>query len=349
MLESVYNREAHLNIYDISEKAGVSIATVSRVLNNNAHVSDATRRKVLAIINESNFTPNPFARGLGLNTMKTVGLLCPDASDPYQANALGYLESSFRSKGYDCLLTCTGQQKEARIAGLELMTSRHVDGIILMGSSFISPMEKENAYIRDTASRVPVILLNGAYDCPNVFCVLCDDERASREAATHLIAAGCRRILCLHHSRNYSGMRKIHGYEAALRAAGIPVDPELIRFVDKDLHSIEKVRDMLLSMEKDGLQFDAVLTSEDILAVGAVKYAGISGKRIPEDLCVMGYNNSSLCLCTEPELSSVDNRLSAICTRIVETMLDVLNGKEIPQKTVFNGELVLRESTRKGQ
>ncbi|MBO5501473.1 MAG: LacI family DNA-binding transcriptional regulator, partial [Clostridia bacterium] len=99
-----------MNIYDISEKAGVSIATVSRVLNDSPHVSQKTREKVLAVINDCDYVPNAFARGLGLNTMKTIGLLCPNAADPYLAEALAHLERAFRQNGYNCLLSCTGRE-----------------------------------------------------------------------------------------------------------------------------------------------------------------------------------------------------------------------------------------------
>ena len=104
-----------------------------------------------------------------------------------------------------------------------------------------------------------------------------------------------------------------------------------------------------MELERDGLQFDAVLASEDVLAVGAMKYAQAVGRRVPENLSVVGYNNSNLCLCTEPELTSVDNRLPAICERIVETMLGVLEGREMPEKTVFTAEIIQRGSTRASQ
>ena len=104
--------------------------------------------------------------------------------------------------------------------------------------------------------------------------------------------------------------------------------------------------DLLLQLDRDGLEFDAVLTSGDSLAVAALKYARAAGKRVPEDLSVIGYDNGNLCLATEPELTSVDNKLQAICDHIVTTMLGVLDGKEMPQKTVFTGELIKRASTK---
>ena len=335
-----------MNIYDISRRAGVSIATVSRVLNNSPHVSDNTRKKVMAVIEGTGYVPNAFARGLGLNTMKTIGLLCPDASDPYLSQALNNLERSFRQKGYDCLLSCTDKEQHARQKGVDLLKSRHVDGIVLMGSSFIEESMEDNDYIRDAAKSTPVVLLNGSLPCENVYGVLCDDQRAVREATTFLLGSGCKRILFLYSTANYSGRKKIAGYREAHQQMGMPVDEALMYHFELDKNSYHAARDLLLQLDQDGLEFDAVLTSGDSLAVAALKYARAAGKRVPEDLSVIGYDNGNLCLATEPELTSVDNKLPAICDHIVTTMMGVLDGKEMPQKTVFTGELIKRASTK---
>ena len=112
-----------VNIYDVSKHAGVSIATVSRVLNGNPNVSDKTRRKVLAVMDELGYTPNVFARGLGLNTMRTIGIMCSDSSDLYLANAIYYLERGLRNNGYDAILCCTGYDLEAKQQYFELLRS----------------------------------------------------------------------------------------------------------------------------------------------------------------------------------------------------------------------------------
>ena len=221
--------------------------------------------------------------------------------------------------------------------------------MVLMGSTFIEENSEDNAYIRQAATNVPVVLLNGSFQCPNVFCVLCDDERAMKEAMNQLLDSGCKRVLYLYHSSNNSGQRKLAGCRDALAAHNLPVDETLMRRFDADKFSIHAVRDCLMELEREGLQFDAVLASEDVLAVGAMKYAQAVGRRVPENLSVVGYNNSNLCLCTEPELTSVDNRLPAICERIVETMLGVLEGREMPEKTVFTAEIIQRGSTRASQ
>lgn len=334
-----------VNIYDISRRAGVSIATVSRVLNNSPHVSETTRKKVMAVIDGCGYVPNAFARGLGLNTMQTIGLLCPNASDPYLAQALAHLERSFRAHGYDCILSCTGSEAGARMQGMELLRTRHVDGMVLMGSSFIAENDQDNDFIRETARAVPIILLNGYFHCERVYGVLCDDQRAAREATQYLLDTGRKRVLYLYHSKNYSGRKKLAGYLDALQSRGVRRDDKLISFYDEDKASVYQVRDHLLALEKAGIRFDAVFTSEDSMAVGAMKYAVATGKKVPEDLSIIGYNNSNYCLCCEPELTSVDNKLSAICDHIVTTMMGVLEGREMPQKTVFTGEVVRRGST----
>lgn len=135
------------------------------------------------------------------------------------------------------------------------------------------------------------------------------------------------------------------GYRAGLASRGMAADELLIQFFADGKKSVDEVKEHLLALRDRGLTFDAVLASEDILGVGAVKYARAVGKTPPEGLSIIGYNNSSLCLCCEPELTSVDNKLQAICDHCVHTMLGVLEGREMPQKTVFTGELVKRGST----
>ena len=334
-----------MNIYDISQKAGVSIATVSRVLNNSPHVSDKTKSRVLAVIEESKYVPNAFARGLGLNSMKTIGLLCPNAADPYLAQALSYLEYALRQNEYDCLLSCTGRELSARVQGVEMLLSKHVDGMILMGSTFVESKDKDNEYIRKAARQTPVVLLNAAVSLENVYCVLCDEKQATTEATQYLLDTGKKRILYLYHSKNHNGQKKIAGYRAAHESRGITVDEELLHFLDEDVMTVPRVRDYLVELADGGLVFDAIQTSEDLMGIAATKYARVRNLSIPRDLSIVSHNNLPYSLCTEPELTSVDNKLKAVSQQCVATLLGVLEGKEMPQKVVFTGELIKRGST----
>ena len=334
-----------MNIYDISEKAGVSIATVSRVLNNSARVSQKTREKVLSVMAQYDYVPNPFARGLGLKTMRTIGLLCPNAADYYLATALSNLERMLRLQGYDSMLLCTGKELADREKGVEWLISKHVDGIILMGSTFVEDNEEGNNYLRSASTHLPLVLLNASYANENIYSILCDDFHATMNATQFLLNKGRKNVLYLYHNRNYSGLKKLDGYKAALKNAGIPVQEKLIQYYVEDKMSIPGIRDFVLGLDKKGIQFDAVVTSEDVMGVGVFKYARIVGRAVPDDLPIIGYNNSSYCLCCEPELSSVDNKLEKLCEQSVDTLLKVLSGESMPQKMVFMGELVQRGST----
>ena len=137
-----------MTIYDISKKAGVSIATVSRVLNGSDKVRPATRKKVMDIIEKYDYTPNAFARGMGLHSVQTIGILCADSSDLFLAKAVYYLEQELQSNGYESLLCCTGYNLDIKKNYLNLILSKKVDGIILVGSNFIGTNEEENQYIR---------------------------------------------------------------------------------------------------------------------------------------------------------------------------------------------------------
>lgn len=334
----------NMTIYDISKKSGVSIATVSRVINGSRAVSEATREKVLQVIKDCGYTPNAFARGLGLNTMKTIGLLCADVADPFMAQAISFLEKGLREHGYDSLLCCTGSLTKDRKNSLDLLLSKHVDGVILIGSNFVSTDREQNAYILNAAQKTPVVVLNARLDGDNIYCSYCDDKAATFDVTKRLLGAGKRRVLYLYQSRSYSGMRKLEGYRQAHEAMGIPVQEELL-LECKPTGGVREIKEMLRKADQDGLRFDAVMTATDEMAVGALKYARAAGIAVPGQLQIIGFNNSASCLYTEPELTSVDNKLSSLCQNCVSTLMGVLAGEDRPKCSIFSGELVCRAST----
>ena len=333
-----------MTIYDISEKAGVSIATVSRVLNGSKNVSEKTRQKVLDVIARYEYTPNAFARGLGLNTMRTIGIMCADSSDLYLAKAVYYIEQKLRANGYDSLLCCTGYGLESKIASMNLLLTKKVDGIILAGSNFAYEKESENKYISDAALQIPVMLLNAALDIPNVYSVVSDYFTSMYKATLQMIASGIDDILYFYSSNSYSGRRKLAGYLAAMEEKGCGTDP-LTQFYQGSHEDIHAMTDYLKQLRKKGLTFHGVIASDDVLALAAVKYAQEMKYRIPDGFSVLGYNNSMLTVCCEPELTSIDNKLETLCQHLITTLLGVLDGKEMPKKTVFSGEIMKRGTT----
>ncbi|MGB8455400.1 MAG: LacI family DNA-binding transcriptional regulator [Anaerocolumna sp.] len=331
-----------MNIYDVSERAGVSIATVSRVINGNPNVSGKTKQKVLAVMEEIGYTPNVFARGLGLNSMKTIGIMCADSSDPFLANAVYYLERELRKNGYDSFLCCTGYELKNKQNYLSLLLSKRVDAIILVGSGFLEFNQADNEYITKASSEVPVMLMNGYLNKSNIYCTLCDDYQATFDAATLLLEQGLKNILYLYTAKSYSGMQKLIGYKDAVTKMFQAVNEDLIQYCPC---KIEDAKNLLLHLSETGLHFDAVIAAEDILGVGALKYAKAKDVLIPEDLSIIGYNNSLLAGCCEPELTSVDNHVETLSITTVSTLMRVLDGQKAPNKTTISGDLIIRKTT----
>lgn len=335
-----------MNIYDISEKAGVSIATVSRVLNGNANVSEKTRKKVLDVMEKYGYTPNAFARGLGLNSMKTIGLLCTDSSNIFQAKAISYIEQLLHEAGYDSFLCCSGYELENKKKCMNLLLNKKVDGIILISSHFVYGTREENQYIVDAGELVPVMILNGEVDAPNVYGVLTDDCACVYKAVEKLAKDGIERILHFYHSNSYSGKKKLEGYRKGIKELGLQTDENLLQYYEENLQDIPQMAGYLKKLWDEGLRFDGIITSDDELALGAVKFAKLAGLRIPEDLSIIGYSNSMLATSGILELTSVDIKLEKICQHLISSLLRVFDGEEIPQQAYFSGELIERETTK---
>lgn len=328
-----------MNIYDVAEKAGVSIATVSRVLNGSPNVSAKTKEKVLRIMKEEGYTPNVFARGLGLNTMKMIGILCTDISDIFYARAISVVENALRQYGYNSLLCSTGNKLGDKKKYIDLLLNKRVDAIFLIGSTFKE--EKDNSHIERAAHKVPTIIINGLIDVPNTYSITCDEYKAMYDNVIALVKKGCHPILYLYDADSYSGIQKLNGYTSALKDCGLPISSELILKVDKNPEHIEQA---VLNVLNKKIHFNGVLASEDLLAIKACHAIQSKGYRIPEDIPVIGFNNSLLCECSWPKLSSINNMVDTLCTTGVRVLRDVFEGKTVTHKMILSAHLVERDT-----
>lgn len=327
-----------MNIYDIAARAGVSIATVSRVINGRGNVSEKTRNRVLAVMEQEAYTPNIFARSLGLGSMKMVGVMCSDIADIFYARAVSIIENELRAAGYDALLCCTGSDVADKKKAMELLLSKRVDAIILVGSVFKE--HSDNSHIEKAAAAVPVIVINGSFDIPGTYCLLCDEAQAVAGNLRLLCSQGRRDILYLYDSESYSGITKMAGYRQGLEEAGL-AERELIR---RCARGVEPAREVVAGLLAEGVPFDAVVTAEDILAIGAIKALQAAGISVPGEVPVIGFNDSVLAECATPALTSVDNKVVALCTGAVRSLIDVFAGRDVAQRTVLSSQLVFRES-----
>ena len=251
------------------------------------------------------------------------------------------MEKRLRSYGYDCILYCSGYEYEDKAAAVHLILQKRIDALFLVGSHYAGNGSGEDVdYVREAADTIPVFLINGYVRCPGVYCVLSDNYQAVYDAVSALTETGKKGILFLYDSNSYSTMEKMRGYEDALKDNGISVTEDRKIFVQ---NKILTVRDMLL--EKKDLEFDAVAATDDGLAIGALKYARKKKLSVPGDISIIGFNNSELSICCEPELSSIDSRSETLCKTAVDSMMALLKGRPVRHKKVVPCRLVKRRTT----
>lgn len=305
-------------------------------------MAEKTKQRVRAVMEEHSYVPSGFSRGLGLNTMRTIGLLCPDAADDYMAKAVACLEQNLREYGYNCVLCCSGYGYEDCQIAVSSLLRRRMDALILIGSIYADddPDSERVNYVREAAKQVPVFTINAWIRGENIHCALCNDYEASYLAVREMIQSGRRKILFLTDVNTVSTNLKRQGCEAALAEAGLTLQGD----VNVGLaNQINQTRDYMLKLAN--LDVDGILAANDALAAGALKYAKRRGLRVPKDLCVIGYNNSELSVCCDPELSTIDSREARICQIAIDSLRLRLAGRPAGDRVFAKGYLIRRGTT----
>ncbi len=317
-----------MNIYEIAKEAGVSIATVSRVVNGKSVVSDKTREKVEAVLKRHNYSPSEIARGLVLNSTRTVGVIAMDIRDVYYANVAYTVEQELSKLGYTVILCNTGEDTAEKLKYMNILMQKKVDGIILVGSVFKD--ESLEGAITEIAGKVPVVMINGFLDSKNVYSVICDDRKGVSLAVDYLLEQGRNKLVYLQDTDSFSARAKVEGFKNAISKSN-PANAEYNLFkVKKGLEGGYEGIDRIAGK---GIPFDAVLCGDDLTAIGAIKSLRDRGIKIPDDVAVIGYNNSVLALCCEPVLTSVDSRMFEMGRIAIEIFSKVMDGEEMCQKT----------------
>ncbi len=323
-----------MNIYEIAEKAGVSIATVSRVINNNCSVSEKTREKVLRIIDEESYRPNVFARGLVIDSMKLVGVICTDVSDIFIAKALSLLQKNLHERNYDTLLFCVGNHQTATLKHLYYLQSKHVDAIFLIGSSL---GETDDQSLREIARSVPLIMINSSVNIEGIYSIYCDEGAGIREAVDLLYKKGSRKSYIIYNGLTPSTKRKIDGFKLGLKAHGVKDAEKYIICTEDSISGGFDAVNMLLSKNEIP---DGVIAVSDSIAAGALK--AFRTKDIKS--YVIGFDNTIICECTAPPLSSIDPQIEEMCVMAADLLDKICKGEKLNKTYISNPKLVLRES-----
>lgn len=329
-----------MNIYDLAKETGLSIATISRVLNGGSGVSEKTKNAVEAAMNKHHYMPNEIARSLASNTTRTVGVMTIDIRDIYYANVTYTVVKELSKAGYNAILSNTGKSAEEKIAHMNALARKKVDGLILVGSVFRD--EKLDSQIGRIAKRMPVVMVNSFADFENVFSVLCDDRLGLIQAVDHLVAKGRKKLIYLRDTDTYSAICKSEGFAAGIeKHKDEGIEGDIIEIVP----SLEGGYAGISSLLQEKRSFDGVLCGDDLIAIGACKCLKQQGIRIPAEVSVVGFNGSILSDCCDPTLTTVDSRMSELGMQAVDLLLHVLKGEAAEKKNLLAPILLFKEST----
>lgn len=329
-----------MNIYDIAREAGVSISTVSRVLNNKSRVSEKTIEKVRRVMEEHNYSPSPVARGLVNKSLKTIGIVTVDIRGLNYASLAYNALKEFSQLGYNCLFCNSGFSEKEQDRNIRMMAQNCIDGVMFIGSTFQTEAIKR--MISQYMASMPVVMVNAWLELPNVYSVLCDDEKGVADCVRFLADHGHQHIAYMgRRTMTASGRRKLQGYSRQLKQAGLKK-----RIINGE-NSIEGGAGMMEEALEKYQDTTAYIFENDMQAVGGVQVLLARGIQIPEEAEVIAYNDSFLSMAVTPHLTCVDNKLQQIGSGAARLLHAVIEGEDGARKMVYSPSLLERDSTRK--
>ncbi|MFE8699856.1 LacI family DNA-binding transcriptional regulator [Cytobacillus sp. FJAT-54145] len=325
-------------IKDVAQKAGVSVATISRVLNNNPHVREETRIKILEVMRELNYTPNSIARTLSNQKSNTIALLIPDINNPFFYELSSYIEQSAYEKGYSVLLYHThGKKKDSIKQFLKTLYSSYIDGIIIASNL---DKESEKLIIR---KKLPVIAIDRAVTAKNIPTIGVQNYNGAKLALDHLINMGRKSIGFISGPRQWSTTNgRYRAYKDVMGKLNMEVN-----VVYGDL-SVNGGMEAIYELTKNNYNIDAIFAANDLMAIGAIKALIKQKIKIPEEIAVVGFDGISLSRITEPELTTIAQPIDRIGYLAIKRLVDFIErGVEIPIiQEDLPMELIIRNSTR---
>ena len=330
-----------MTIYDIARMAGVSASTVSRVINGKPGVGEKKRQEILDLLENSNYTPDINARNLVNQSTHTIGILIDDIDSRNQSDGLSRAENEIMKNGFFCFTKYIGKGADALENGIRGLAENKVDGALLMGVSFMNhDLLKQLIvrYLKDT----PIVLVHQTHrmNLDNVYCIGAS-ERVGFERCVNRLAARGRKNIVLFVDRNRFSRDKICSYfETALERY-----PDISGWVYTDIEAtVSGGKRMMRHVLMDHPQVDAVLSAHDGIAIGAMYECMDQGRKVPEDVSVIGEANTVMCEACRPRLSSLDTMLSMSSPMAARMLIDVLKGSESAKKIIMEMELVERET-----
>jgi len=325
-----------MNITDVAKEAGVSIATVSRVINKSGHVSAKTYEKVMQVINEHGYEPSLLGKSLRERNTKLILVLVTNIVNSYYAKLIKGVEEVAREKGYHVMIANSYDLEEYENAYIPLLTKKMVDGIILASSSF------NTSQISKLAQKYPIVQCSENL-FENVPLVAIDNQKAAYEIVEMMIKKNRKRIALLTvNNLKPSTIDRFKGYMNALQHYNIPFDKNLVMYSNYGYRNAYKTTEEFLILNPD---IDGIFAISDRMAAGAINAIKNAGKRVPDDIAVGSIDNLEISYTVDPKLTTVSQRQDVMGRIAAEMLIKRINREPIENTKVYiDYELKIRDS-----
>lgn len=328
-------------IYDVAKKAGFSIATVSKVINNTGNMRASTRQRVTEVMKEMNYLPSVTASALTGKGTQTLGLLVPDISNPFFSEMARMIEDRAHEKGMSVIMCSTDEDPEKEQKYLQLLQRKQVDGFIV-ASSF-----HDKSLLHDLIkNKIPFVMLSQDDASLDVSKVSVDDYKAGYEATSFLLENGHSNISIFAENAHSSKIR-IYGYREAFEVHGEACQEEnILQMTGSITHGKRYFEEIFSRVDRE--LPTAIFACNDLIAIGIIQGAKEKGVRIPEDLSVVGFDNTILASTTVPGLTTVAQPIDVMGNRIVDLLTEEIKESiSLKERVLFNPELIIRGTTAK--
>lgn len=319
---------------DVAEKCGVTVTTVSRMLNDRGYVSEKTKKKIRQAMKDLNYQPNAFARALSLKKSNFIGLIVPSAKNMYFCKVIDAVEHYVSLNGYKLLLCTSNLEPKKEIEYFDMLNANKVAGVII--ASHTQDIDK------NIAIDAPVISIDRVI--PRIPSICSDNYQGGVLAAEHLIGKGCKKLVHISGSLhlNMDANKRYYGFKDVCEKKGIPhivIDATEEQFLSMRYESvINKLLD-------DYPDVDGIFTSNDIIAAQVIISCDKRGIKIPDKIKIVGYDDIDLCKLCSPAITTIHQSISEICQYAVESIVFNAEKKAIPSSITFPVSLIKRETT----
>lgn len=331
-----------VTINDVAKVAGVSRQTVSRAMNDKGEISPDTKKRVMAAVRELGYQPNRMAQSMVTRRTRTVGVVLADITNPFFPEVAKGIQDIARNNEYNVLLCNSDEEAGTEIKTLQSLAAQGVDGIVLFAHQ--TPDAELKAFADGFGG--PIVVVNRFFQHPNVNMIMVDNLKGAKTAVSYLVNQGHKNIgLITNAVEHASQRRRVQGYKETLAEHSLPQPAKWVARTEPTLQGGYEAAKKLL---QENEEITAVFTYNDLLAIGTMRACQEIGRRVPEDIEIIGFDDILLASMVTPALSSVHVDKYELGQTAMKRLLNILQNPEgIWSSVNIDVSLVLRETTKK--